>query len=212
MKLNNTNFRRNKIKGLMLAETQSLIYIDFVTFTNNHVTFVMFNISGDSKLEMCNAEVRQNNLPLLLSLLSSNSIIQGKTRIKNNVSKAVYVITENSGIQLNHVAFTQNKFELFLFRLESNSSAIINNNKLIENNVSWVVYGVTKNSSIQLNHVAFTRNKLEEPLLWIPSNSSAIIQNNILTENNVSGVVYGTMENSNIVLNHVAFTQKMYLG
>ena len=106
VKLNNTNFRRNKIKWLMLAKSQSLIYIDIVKFTNNHVTFAMFNISGDSKLEICNAEVRQNNLPILLFLLSSNSIIQGNTLIENNVSGVVYVIMENSSIQLNHVAFT----------------------------------------------------------------------------------------------------------
>ena len=191
----------------MLAESQSLIYIDIVTITNNHVAFGTFNISGDSKLEMCNAEVRQNNLPFFLFLPSSDSIIQGNTLLENNVSNEVYVIMENSNIQLNHVAFTRNKLEEALLSIMSNSSAIIQNNTLIENNVSKPVYSIMENSSIQLNHVAFTRNKLEEALLLIMSNSSAFIQNNILIENNVSWVVYYTTENRSIQLNHVAFTQ-----
>ena len=115
---------------------------------------------------------------------------------------------ENSSIQLNDVALTQNKLEESLLWIVSNSTAFIQKNILIENNVSKAsVYYIMENSSIQLNHVAFTRKKSEERLLWIESNSSAIIQNNILTENNVSGKVYGIMENNSIVLNHVAFTQ-----
>ena len=62
MKLNNTNFRGNKIKRLILAESQSFIYLDIVIFTNNHVSFGIFSIYADSKLEMYNAEFRQNNL------------------------------------------------------------------------------------------------------------------------------------------------------
>ena len=56
MKLNNANFHGNKIKILMLAESQSCIYIDNFTFTNNHVNFGFFDVSGESKLEMYNVE------------------------------------------------------------------------------------------------------------------------------------------------------------
>ena len=43
IKLNNTNFHSNKIiMRLMVAESQSQIYINNVTFTNNHVSFDFF--------------------------------------------------------------------------------------------------------------------------------------------------------------------------
>ena len=207
MKLNDTNFRGNKMKRLMFAESKSLISLDIVTFTYNHVSLFLFHVSGDSKLKMSLAECRQNNLPIFLLLVSSSSIIQNNTLIENNVSVAVYDIWKNSIIQLNHVAFTRNKLEKYLLAIESNSSAIIQNNTLIENNVSVAVYDIWKNSIIQLNHVAFTRNKLEKYLLYIESNSSAIIQNNTLIENNVSVAVYDIWKNSSIQLNHVAFTR-----
>ena len=67
MKLDNANFRGNKIKRLMLAKSQSRIYVDNITFTNNHVRFRIFNISGESKLKLYNAEFLQNNSSKFLS-------------------------------------------------------------------------------------------------------------------------------------------------
>lgn len=58
MKLNNTNFRANKIKRFILAKSQSLIYIDIVTFTDNLASVAIVNTFEDSKLEICNAEFR----------------------------------------------------------------------------------------------------------------------------------------------------------
>lgn len=66
IKLNKTNSRGNKIKRFMLAESQSQIYIDNVTFINNHAIFDFLNISRESKLEIYNAEVLQNSSPKLL--------------------------------------------------------------------------------------------------------------------------------------------------
>ena len=54
MKSSNKNFRANKIKRLMVAESQSKIYVDNVTFTNNHVRYDFFYISREIKLEMYN--------------------------------------------------------------------------------------------------------------------------------------------------------------
>ena len=42
MKLNNTNFRDNKMKDLKLTKTHSHICIDSVTFTNNHDSKAFF--------------------------------------------------------------------------------------------------------------------------------------------------------------------------
>ena len=42
MKSSNKNFRANKIKRLMVAESQSKIYVDNVAFTNNHVRYDFF--------------------------------------------------------------------------------------------------------------------------------------------------------------------------
>ena len=185
MKVNNTNFRGNKITSLTLAESQSFIYLDIVIFTNNHVSFDVFNIYADSKLKMYNAEFRQNNLYTLLYLASSNFIIQNNTMIENNVSWVVYYITKNSSIKLNHVAFTRNKLECYLLIIASNSSAIIQNNTMIENNVSWAVYFVIKNSKIQLMNLTFIQNRLNKNFLVMVWSSSAKLINNRIVGNSL---------------------------
>ena len=111
MKLDNANFRGNKIKTLMLAKSQSRIYVDNITFTNNHVRFRIFDISGESKLKLYNAEFLQNNsskflsnsydvvtrqsmLGWLLSIESNSSAIIQNNALIENVLSAVYVYGE----------------------------------------------------------------------------------------------------------------------
>ena len=113
---------------------------------------------------------------------------------------------ENSSIQLNHVVFTQNKFQEALFFSTSNCNALGQNKTLIENIVPRAVYGITKNSSIQLNHVAFIHNKLGVVLL-ISSYSDAIIRNNTLIGNNLQFEGYYVTNNSIIHLINVTFIQ-----
>ena len=127
------------------------------TINGNHVSFIFFNISKESVLEMYHAEFLQNNSPNLLSLLPSNCIIQNSKLTKNNVSWKVSGIKMSSTIQLNHVAFTRNRL-LKLLRVKSRSNTIIQKNTLIEN-VLWKVYDSEKSCTIQLNNVAFIRNR-----------------------------------------------------
>ena len=188
MKSNNANFRGNKIKILMLAESQSCIYIDNFIFTNNHVNFDFFDVSGESKLETYNVEFLQSNSHRLLFLVSSNSIIQNSTLLENIFSEAVYHLKKRSIIQLKRVVFIQNKLENLLW-ITSKCSAMVQNNTLVENNVEWPVYRIEMRSTFQLNDVAFIRNKWST-LLWVRFNSCAIIQKNTLIENNISYVLY----------------------
>ena len=166
MKLDNANFRGNKIKTLMLAKSQSRIYVDNITFTNNHVRFRIFDISGESKLKLYNAEFLQNNSSkfllnsydavtrkinmfgwLLRIESNSSAIIHNNTLIENNVSGTVCYIQTSSTLQLNHVGFTRNKLAGLLW-IDSNSSVIIQNNALIENKFSWGVYFILTSSTI----------------------------------------------------------------
>ena len=82
----------------MLAESQSQIYIDNVTFINNHAIFDFLNISRESKLEIYNAEILQNSSPKLLVLSSLDSILQNSPLLENFFADAAYVINSSSTI------------------------------------------------------------------------------------------------------------------
>ena len=221
MKIDNTNFRWNQIKNLMLEKSQSHIDIDNVTFTNNTASFCFFNISGKSKLGMHNALFLQNSRfgenrfrrPSCFLNVQSNSraIIQNNTLIENDFFWRIYRIAKNSSIQLNHVAFTRNRYAKIFFYIESNSRAIIQNNTLIEN-YFWVAYLIVKNSSIQINHVVFTRNRFSIYYLFMKSNSSTIIQNNTLIENNLIYEAYRVRDDSRIQLINVTFIRNNLPG
>ena len=79
-------------------ESQSQIYIDNVTFINNHAIFEFLNISRESKLEIYNAEILQNSSPKLLVLSSLDSIIQNSPLLENFSADAAYVINSSSTI------------------------------------------------------------------------------------------------------------------
>ena len=195
MILNNTNFHGNKINILMVAKSQTHIFIHNLTLTNNHGSSrAIYNESTLNLTDKINIMYKENRLT------------------KSNASSIVYDLSGNSTIQLNNVAFIQNKLVDTFLRIKSNSSAIIQNNTLTENNFSWIVFDIEDNSTMQLKNAIFAQNKLIRALLWLKSGCSAIIYNKTMTENKVSLAVYDIKENSIIQLNHVTFIRnKMML-
>ena len=200
MELNNTKFHSN-INHAMFAESQSHIFIDNLTLTNNHMVGAI-NILRKSKLELYNAAILGNKFNCYFLRMKSNSraLIQNNTLTENNVQNVtVYYLRENCAIQLSNVKFIRNMFHYFL-DIKDNSSAIIQNNTLIENNakegrsIHCVVYYLRDNCSIQLSNVKFIRNRFLK-LLQMYYHSSAIIQNNTLLENNVNkrGIFYSAV-------------------
>ena len=200
MIINITNFHANKIKNPMVAKSQSNIFINNLTLTNNYGSRTTYN------------EFINNLGYTFLVFYSELSGFRQYSLTKRNVLSTVCDLSGNSAIQLNNVAFIQNKLMATFLRIKSNSAAVIQNNTLTENNFSWTVFDIEENSRIQLNHVTFIRNRLMCNLFRIKLNSSAIIQNNKLTENNVSYKVYEIIENSIVRLYYVTFTRNEFMG
>ena len=209
MKLNKTNFVGNKIKRLLLAESESQIYTDNVTFTNNHVSFEFFSISKESKLEMYSAEFLQNNPSKFLYLSPSDSIIRNSALLENNFLSAACLIMKSSTIQLNYVTVTRNEFLVLLF-ISSNSSAIIQNSTLLENNFLLTVYDMEEGITIQLINVAFIQNILRSYLLVMLSSSSAKLINNEVVGNRFHQICFAHssfLEIDTIVIKNNTFSQ-----
>ena len=152
-------------------------------------------------------DIYPKQLDALYMQSNSSAIIENNLLTENKVSRAVYILSSMSTIQLQNVSFTRNNLMLDLLQMQSNSSALIENNLLTENNVSKAVYILSSMSTIQLQNVTFTQNNLMQDLLYMQSNSSAIIENNLLTENKVSRAVYILSSMSTIQLQNVSFTR-----
>ena len=142
---------------------------------------------------------------------NSSAIVESNKLTENHVTRAVYILSSMSTIQLRNVTFTRNTLMQDLLLMQSNSSAIVKSNKLTENNVSRVVYILFNMSTIQLRNVTFTRNTLMQDLLQMQSNSSAIVESNKLTENNVSKAVYILFNMSTIQLRNVIFSRNTFM-
>ena len=100
-------------------------------------------------------------LDLLQMQSNSSALIENNLLTENNVSKAVYILSSMSTIQLQNVTFTRNNLMQDLLYMQSNSSAIIENNLLTENKVSRAVYILSSMSTIQLQNVSFTQKQLD---------------------------------------------------
>ena len=196
MILNNTNFHRNKIDTFMVAKSQSHISIDNLVLTNS---------SGNKQFASYSKFDQKVSADEILILMTMYIwMIMGY-----DFSSTVCDLSGNSTIQLNNVAFVQNKLSTLL-RIKSKSRAIMQNSTLTENSFLWIYYS-KDNSIIQLNNVVFARNCVRLELLWIKSNCSAIIQNKTMVENALN-TIYKIEENSKIQLNHVTFISNRLNG
>ena len=91
------------------------------TLIENNFPKAVYPIKKKGSIQPNHVAFTQNKFEEALVWIESNSsaIIQNNKLIENNVSKEpVYYIMENSSIQLNHVAFTQNKLEKPLLWIE----------------------------------------------------------------------------------------------
>ena len=57
----------------MFVKSHAHILLDNFTLTNDYITRTIYDISGKSKLEMCNAEFLLKNSTLMLFIVPTNS-------------------------------------------------------------------------------------------------------------------------------------------
>ena len=119
---------RNVIAYLVQISSKSGAIIQNSKLTENDVSSTVYDVYGNSTIELNNVRFIQNNVMrgLLFMTLSCNANIQKDTVTENCVSGPVYYLRRKSTIQLNNVA-TWNSLMAKLLKMVSSSTAFIQN-------------------------------------------------------------------------------------